>query len=72
MRRLYRSRIDRKLGGVCGGMAEYFDIDPVLLRLLAIVAIFFSAGSAVLAYVAAWIIIPEKEYEEPPSPPPQS
>jgi phage shock protein PspC (stress-responsive transcriptional regulator) len=45
------------LGGVCGGIAEYFEIDPVIVRLVA-VALFFVGGSAVLAYIIALIIIP--------------
>ncbi len=57
MKRLYRSRKSRMLGGVCGGIAEYFDIDPVIVRLIA-VALFFVGGSAVLAYIIALIIIP--------------
>lgn len=58
-RKLYRSRDDRMLGGVCGGIANYFNIDPTLVRLLAVAAIFL-AGSAVLAYIVAWIVVPEE------------
>ncbi len=57
-RKLYRSRQDRMIGGVCGGIAEYFNIDPTLVRLLAVASIFL-AGSAVLAYLIAWIVVPE-------------
>lgn len=57
MKRLYRSRKARMLGGVCGGIAEYFEIDPVIVRLVA-VALFFVGGSAILAYIIALIIIP--------------
>jgi phage shock protein C len=57
MKRLYRSRKNRMLGGVCGGIAEYFEIDPVIVRLIA-VALFFVGGSAVLAYIIALIVIP--------------
>ena len=64
MKRLYRSRKNRMLGGVCGGIAEYFDIDPVIVRLIA-VALFFVGGSALLAYVIALIIIPYEPYEMP-------
>jgi len=58
-RKLYRSRNDRMLGGVCGGIAEYFDTDPTIVRLIAVGAIFL-AGSAILAYLVAWIVIPEQ------------
>ena len=57
MRRLYRSGNDKILGGVCGGLGEYFGIDPTLIRLAWII---FSLvyGSGILAYIIAWIIIP--------------
>jgi phage shock protein C len=58
VRRLYRSRTDRMLGGVAGGLAAYFEVDPVLVR-LGIAALFF-AGIGFLAYIVAWIIIPEE------------
>lgn len=57
-RRLYRSRTDRILGGVAGGLGDYFGIDPVLIR-LAWVALAFS-GIGVVAYIVAWIIVPEE------------
>jgi phage shock protein C len=62
MKRLYRSRKNRMLGGVCGGIAEYFNIDPVIVRLIA-VALFFVGGSALLAYIIALIVIPYEPYE---------
>jgi phage shock protein C len=46
------------VGGVCGGLAEYFGVDPVLIRIAA-VALALSGGAGVLAYVIAWIVIPE-------------
>lgn len=57
-KKLYKSSTDKKLAGVCGGIAEYFDIDPTLIRLAWVL---FSAlgGSGVLAYIIAAIIIPE-------------
>jgi phage shock protein C len=62
MKRLYRSRKNRMLGGVCGGIAEYFEIDPVIIRLIA-VALFFVGGSAILAYIIALIVIPYEPLE---------
>jgi phage shock protein PspC (stress-responsive transcriptional regulator) len=50
------------LGGVCGGIAEYFEIDPVIVRLIA-VALFFVGGSAILAYIIALIVIPYEPLE---------
>jgi len=58
IRRLYRSRSNRILGGVCGGIGEYFNVDPTLIRLLWI--IFGLSGVGVLAYVLAWMLIPER------------
>lgn len=58
MNRLYRSRQDRMLAGVCGGLGEYFDIDSSLVRLGLVLLIVFG-GTGFLAYIIAWIIIPE-------------
>jgi len=57
MKRLYRSRKDKILGGVCGGIAEYFNVDPVIIRLLWVLFA-LAYGSGVLVYIIAWIIIP--------------
>ena len=59
MKKLYRSRENKKVGGVCGGIAEYFALDPTLVRLGAIVLIFIW-GAGILAYIVAWAIIPER------------
>ena len=58
VRRLYRSRRDRMISGVCGGMADYFGIDPVLVRILWILFGFMGAG--VLVYFISILIIPEE------------
>lgn len=58
-RRLYRSRTDRMLGGVAGGLAEYLEVDSTLVR-LAFVALFFAAGAGFLAYLIAWLVIPKE------------
>jgi phage shock protein C len=61
-KRLYRSRKDKILGGVCGGMGKYFQVDPVFCRLLWVLALFLG-GAGILVYIIAWIIIPlEKTY----------
>jgi len=57
IKRLYRSKTDKIIGGVCGGMGEYFGIDPVILRIIWALLI-FCAGFGILAYIIAWIIIP--------------
>jgi phage shock protein PspC (stress-responsive transcriptional regulator) len=58
-RRLYRSRVDRKVAGVCGGIAEYFDIDPVFVRIAAFL-LMFPHGLGVIAYLVCWIAIPQR------------
>jgi len=60
IKRLYRSRRDKVLGGVCGGLAEYFQIDPVLVRLLWVIFTLISMGLGIVAYIIAWIIVPEE------------
>ena len=58
-KRLYKIEEGKKLCGVCGGIAEYFDIDPTIVRLLWVILI-FCAGTGVLAYFIAAIIMPNK------------
>ncbi len=58
--KLYRSRGDRVFSGVCGGIGRHYDIDPVLLRILVVVAAVFTGGVFILAYILAWILIPEE------------
>jgi len=58
-KRLYRSYTDKMLGGVCGGLGEYFDIDPVIIRILFVIAVLFGGGG-ILAYIILWIVIPQK------------
>lgn len=60
-KKLYRSRKDSKLFGVCGGIGEYFNTDPTIIRLIAIILLFASWGWATLAYLAAAFIIPEDD-----------
>ena len=57
IKRLYRSRTDKILGGVCGGIAAYFNIDPVIIRVLWVLFLFMG-GAGILAYIVAWLIIP--------------
>lgn len=65
-KRLYRSYTDKMLGGVCGGLGEYFDIDPVIIRVLFVIAVLFGGGG-ILAYIILWIVIPEKPFSIPRS-----
>ena len=61
-KRLYRSRRDVMIEGVCGGIAEYFDVDPTIVRLIAVVLI-LGWGSGLLAYLIAVLIIPKNPYQ---------
>jgi phage shock protein C len=60
-KRLLRSRNDRMLGGVCGGVAEYLGIDSTLLRIVVVVGTVVGFGSLLLAYIIGWILIPEAD-----------
>jgi phage shock protein PspC (stress-responsive transcriptional regulator) len=59
-KKLYRSKKDRILSGVSAGIGEYAKIDPNIIRLLWVFAAIFSHGLAIIAYIIAWIILPEK------------
>ncbi len=58
-KKLYKSNTDKKLAGVCGGLAEYLGIDSTIVRLLLVLAVLF-AGVGVLAYIIAALVMPEK------------
>jgi phage shock protein C len=58
-RKLYRSKTDRKVAGVCGGLAQYFNIDATLIRVLFVVLAILG-GSGLVLYLALWIIVPNE------------
>ena len=58
-KQLYRSKINRVIGGVCGGLGEYFEVDPIVFRIIFILLAVFGA-SGVVVYVILWILIPEQ------------
>lgn len=60
-RKLYRSRSDRMLGGVCGGLAAYLNMDVTVVRLIAVATILLP-GPSIIAYLLAWIIVPEEPW----------
>jgi len=60
MKRLKRSRKNRMIAGVCGGIAEYFDVDPTVVRIVyVLVSIISIAFPGILVYIVMWIIMPE-------------
>lgn len=56
-KRLMRSSRDKKIGGVCAGLADYFDLDATIVRVVWLLAIFF-AGTGLLVYIILWIVLP--------------
>jgi phage shock protein C len=57
-KRLERSTRDKWIGGVCGGLGHYFDIDPTIVRLIFLVA-FFGFGTGLLVYLVLWVVMPQ-------------
>lgn len=59
MKELFRSRTNKMLGGVCGGLGRYMEVDPTVIRLVWVVVTLLSCGIGIIIYLAAWILIPE-------------
>lgn len=59
VKKLYRSRTDRKIWGICGGLAKYLDMDPTVVRIIAVVSIFIS-GIGIIAYIVMRIMVPKE------------
>lgn len=62
-KRLTRSRKDRVIAGVCGGLANYLNVDPTLVRLIFAILVFVSGGVLIVAYIVMWLIVPEETSE---------
>lgn len=70
-KRLYRSRVESKLAGVCGGLGEYMDLDPVFVRVIWVVGTCITGFiPGMVAYLLAWIIMPEQPLPVATAPPP--
>jgi phage shock protein PspC (stress-responsive transcriptional regulator) len=67
MKKLHRLAGEKKIAGVCAGLGEYFDVDPVFFRLFFLVSLFFG-GLGALIYLLLWIMAPEKAGDAPPRP----
>ncbi|HJY43006.1 MAG TPA: PspC domain-containing protein [Propionibacteriaceae bacterium] len=65
-RKLYRSRTQRMVAGVCGGLAEYFNLDATLMRVLFLV-LAVVGGSGLVIYLVMWIIVPDASKAPPPA-----
>jgi phage shock protein PspC (stress-responsive transcriptional regulator) len=59
-KRLYRSQTNRKIAGICGGLGEYLNVDPTLVRLAWVLIAFISGGLALLAYIVLIFVIPDE------------
>jgi len=64
-KRLVRPRVGRKIAGVCAGFAEYFDLDVTLVRVVWLISVFLGVGLSLIAYFAAWIIMPDEPLSLP-------
>ena len=60
VKRLYLSNTNKKIGGVCGGLGEYFDVDPTFVRVIFILLTLLSLGLGIIGYILIWMIIPRK------------
>ncbi len=60
MRKLYLSDTNKKIAGVCGGVGEFFNVDPTIVRVLYIIFVVLSFGLAIFAYLAMWAVIPRR------------
>jgi phage shock protein C len=60
MKKLYRSKTDRKIAGICGGLGKYFDIDPTLIRVGFVLLLLPGGLPGLLPYIVLWLIIPEE------------
>ncbi len=70
-KRLYRSQVNRLLGGVCGGLGEFLGIDPTVIRLLFVLALIFGHAFVALLYIVMLIVVPENPHQTAPVYPPQ-
>jgi phage shock protein C len=64
--RLMRSRLNKKIAGVCGGMAKYLDMDPTFMRVLWLLLLFALPAAGLIGYIAAWIVMPKEPLPYPP------
>lgn len=59
-KKLYRSRTDRKIAGVCGGIAEYLGVDVIVVRLIFVALLLVGVGPIILLYLIMWLVVPEE------------
>lgn len=64
-KKLYRSTTDKMIAGVCGGLAKYFEIDPIIIRILFFILLLPGGLPGILPYVIMWIVVPEEPEAAP-------
>ena len=60
MKTLYRSTKNKKIAGVCGGLAEYFDLDPTIIRIIAVILLLPGGFPGLIPYLILWLVVPVK------------
>ena len=60
MNKLYRSKNNRWIAGICGGLGKFFNIDPTIVRVIWIIGTLFSMGFGIILYLIIWAVIPER------------
>lgn len=60
MKKLYRSQTDKKIAGVCGGLAEYFNIDPTIIRVIFLILLLPGGLPGLVPYLVLWVLVPVK------------
>jgi phage shock protein PspC (stress-responsive transcriptional regulator) len=60
MKKLYRSRTDKKIAGVCAGIAKYFDIDPTVVRIIFVILLLPGGFPGLIPYLILWAVVPEE------------
>jgi len=64
-KQLFRSKKNRKIAGICGGLGEFFDVDPIFFRVILLVSALFG-GLGLVIYIVLWILMPEEKTEHHP------
>ncbi len=65
-KKLYRSKSDRLVGGVCAGLGQYLGVDPTVVRLVFVLTLFLTFTTSALVYFAFWLVIPEEPDSQEP------
>jgi phage shock protein C len=66
MKKLYRSRTDKKIAGVCAGIAKYFDIDPTVVRIIFVILLLPGGFPGLIPYLILWAVVPEEPSADTP------